>query len=79
MTLVGMFKLSHCCFVNNLRKVFMDTFNDFLADLNALMRQLPMTDIESVLWLNSLQYNCVMAAERIQREDLSKESFGGTD
>lgn len=79
MTLVEMFKLSHCCFVINLRKVFMDTFNDFLADLNALMRQLPMTDIESVLWLNSLQYNCVMAAERIQREDLSKESFGGTD
>ena len=57
----------------------MDTFNDFMADLNALVRQLPVTDIEAVLWLNSLQYNCVMAAERIQREDLNKESFGGTD
>ena len=56
-----------------------ETLDDFLADLNALMRQLPMTDIEAVLWLNSLQYNCVMAAERIQREDLNKENFGGTD
>ena len=55
------------------------TFQDFMADLNALVRQLPMTDIEAVLWLNSLQYNCVMAAERIQREDLNKENFGGTD
>ena len=57
----------------------MNTFHDFLADLNALMRQLPATEIESVLWLNSLQYNCVMAAERIQREDLNKENFGGTN
>ena len=57
----------------------MDTFHDFLADLNALMRQLPTTEIESVLWLNSLQYNAVMAVERIQREDLNKENFGGTD
>jgi hypothetical protein len=55
------------------------TFQDFMADLNALVRQQPDTDIEAVLWLNSLTYNCVMAAERIQREDLSKESFGGTD
>lgn len=57
----------------------METFQDFLADLNALMRQLPMTDIEAVLWLNSLQYNCVMAIERIQSVDLEKENFGGTD
>ena len=57
----------------------MDTFQDFMADLNALVRQQPITEIEAVLWLNSLQYNCVMAAERIQREDLSKENFGGTD
>ena len=56
-----------------------DTFTDFMADLNALVRQQPDSDIEAVLWLNSLTYNCVMAAERIQREDLSKESFGGTD
>ena len=56
-----------------------DTFTEFMADLNALVRQQPDTDIEAVLWLNSLTYNCVMAAERIQREDLSKESFGGTD
>jgi hypothetical protein len=56
-----------------------DTFTEFMADLNALVRQQPDTDIEAVLWLNSLQYNCVMAAERIQREDLSKENFGGTD
>jgi hypothetical protein len=55
------------------------TFQDFMADLNALVRQQPDSDIEAVLWLNSLTYNCVMAAERIQREDLSKESFGGTD
>jgi hypothetical protein len=55
------------------------TFQDFMADLNALVRQQPDTDIEAVLWLNSLTYNCVMAAERIQREDLSKENFGGTD
>ena len=57
----------------------MDTFHDFMADLNALVRQQPITEIEAVLWLNSLQYNCVMAAERIQREDLTKENFGGTD
>ena len=56
-----------------------DTFTDFMADLNALVRKQPDSDIEAVLWLNSLQYNCVMAAERIQREDLSKENFGGTD
>jgi hypothetical protein len=56
-----------------------DTFTEFMADLNALVRKQPDTDIEAVLWLNSLQYNCVMAAERIQREDLSKENFGGTD
>jgi hypothetical protein len=56
-----------------------DTFTEFMADLNALVRQQPDTDIEAVLWLNSLTYNCVMAAERIQREDLSKENFGGTD
>jgi hypothetical protein len=56
-----------------------ETWNNFMADLNALVRQQPDTDIEAVLWLNSLTYNCVMAAERIQREDLSKESFGGTD
>ena len=54
-------------------------FQDFMADLNALVRQQPITEIEAVLWLNSLQYNCVMAAERIQRDDLSKENFGGTD
>ena len=55
------------------------TFQDFMADLNALVRQQPDSDIEAVLWLNSLTYNCVMAAERIQREDLNKENFGGTD
>ena len=55
------------------------TFQDFMADLNALVRQQPDSDIEAVLWLNSLTYNCVMAAERIQREALSKENFGGTD
>jgi len=57
----------------------MDTFNDFMADLNALVRQLPLSDMEAVLWLQSLQYNCVMAAERIQRENLNKENHGGTD
>jgi len=57
----------------------METWNNFMADLNALVRQQPDTEIEAVLWLNSLQYNCVMAAERIQREDLNKENFGGTD
>ena len=56
-----------------------DTFTEFMADLNALVRKQPDSDIEAVLWLNSLQYNCVMAAERIQREDLGKENFGGTD
>jgi hypothetical protein len=55
------------------------TFQDFMADLNALVRQQPDSDIEAVLWLNSLTYNCVMAAERIQRNDLNKENFGGTD
>ena len=53
-------------------------FDDFMADLNALVRHLPVTDIECVLWLQSLQYNAVMAAEAISRDDLSKE-YGGTD
>jgi|GEM_PF-3266135 len=55
------------------------TFQTFIEDLNVLMRQLPHGDIEAVLWLNSLQFNCVMAAEKIQRVDLNKENFGGTD
>jgi hypothetical protein len=55
------------------------TFQTFIADLQVLMRQLPHGDIEAVLWLNSLQFNCVMAAEEIQRVDLNKENFGGTD
>ena len=55
-----------------------DNFQNFLADLNALMRQLPVTDIERVLWLNGLQYNIVQAVEAISRDDLSKE-YGGTD
>ena len=54
-------------------------FDNFMADLNALVRQLPGTDIECVLWLNSLMYNAHQAIEEIQRDDLSKESFGGTD
>ena len=55
------------------------TFQDFMADLNALVRQQPDTEIEAIMWLNSLQFNCVMAIEQIQREDLNKENFGGTD
>ena len=50
-----------------------------MADLYVLVRHQPDTDIEAVLWLNSLQYNCVMAAEAIQRNELNKENFGGTD
>ena len=57
----------------------METFNNFMADLNALVRQQPDTEIEAVLWLNSLQYNCVMAIETIQRNDLNKDAYGGTD
>ena len=57
----------------------METWNNFMADLNALVRQQPDTEIEAIIWLNSLQFNCVMAIEQIQREDLSKENFGGTD
>jgi hypothetical protein len=56
-----------------------ETWNNFMADLNALVRQQPDTEIEAIMWLNSLQFNCVMAIEQIQREDLSKENFGGTD
>jgi hypothetical protein len=56
-----------------------ETWNNFMADLNALVRQQPDTEIEAIMWLNSLMYNCVMAIEHIQREDLSKENFGGTD
>ena len=57
----------------------MNTFYDFMADLNALVRRLPDNEIEAVMWLNSLTFNAVMAAERIQREDLNAENFGGTD
>ena len=57
----------------------MDTFHDFMADLNALVRRLPVNEIEAIMWLNSLTFNAVMAAERIQREDLNAENFGGTD
>ena len=54
-------------------------FDNFMADLNALVRHLPGTDIECVLWLNSLMYNAHQTIEDIQRDDLGKESFGGTD
>ena len=57
----------------------MKTFHDFMADLNALVRRLPVNEIEAIMWLNSLTFNAVMAAERIQREDLNAENFGGTD
>ena len=57
----------------------MNTFHDFMADLSALVRRLPDNEIEAVMWLNSLTFNAVMAAERIQREDLNAENFGGTD
>ena len=57
----------------------MNTFHDFMVDLNALVRRLPDNEIEAIMWLNSLTVNAVMAAERIQREDLNAENFGGTD
>ena len=56
-----------------------ETFQDFMADLNALVRKQPDSDLEAILWLNSLQFNCVQAIEAIQRNDLNKENFGGTD
>ena len=57
----------------------MNTFHDFMADLNALVRRLPVNEIEAVMWLNSLTFNAVMAAERIQREHFNAENFGGTE
>jgi hypothetical protein len=57
----------------------MNTFYDFMADLNALVRQQPDTEIEAIMWLNSLMYNAHQAIETIQRNDLNKENFGGTD
>jgi hypothetical protein len=57
----------------------MNTFYDFMADLNALVRQQPDTEIEAIMWLNSLMYNAHQAIEDIQRNDLNKENFGGTD
>jgi hypothetical protein len=57
----------------------MNTFYDFMADLNALVRQQPDTEIEAVLWLNSLMYNAHKAIEDIQRNDLNKDAYGGTD
>jgi hypothetical protein len=57
----------------------MDAFNNFMADLNALVRQQPDTEIEAIMWLNSLMYNAHQAIENIQRNDLNKENFGGTD
>jgi len=57
----------------------MNTFYDFMADLNALVRQQPDTEIEAVLWLNSLMYNAHQAIEAIQRNDLNKDAYGGTD
>ena len=55
------------------------TFQDFMADLNALVRQQPDTEIEAIIWLNSLMYNAHQEIENIQRNDLNKENFGGTD
>ena len=57
----------------------MQTWDNFMADLNALVRQQPDTEIEAVLWLNSLMYNAHQAIEDIQRNDLNKEAYGGTD
>ena len=56
----------------------MTNFFNFIDDLSALLSRQPMNEIEAVLWLNSLQYNCVMAAEKIQREELNRQNFGGT-
>ena len=56
----------------------MNTFYDFMADLNALVRQQPDTEIEAIIWLNSLMYNAHQEIENIQRNDLNKENFGGT-
>jgi len=56
----------------------MTNFFNFIDDLSALLSRQPMNEIEAILWLNSLQYNCVMAAERIQREELNRQNFGGT-
>ena len=53
----------------------MPTFFDFIEDLSALMSKQPINEIEAVLWLNSLQYNCVMAAEAIQRNHINAEIF----
>lgn len=57
----------------------METFDNFMADLNALVRQQPNTEIEAIMWLNSLMYNAHQAIETIQRNDLNKEAYGGTD
>ena len=56
----------------------MTNFFNFIDDLSALLSRQPINEIEAVLWLNSLQYNCVMAAEKIQREELNRQNFGGT-
>ena len=34
----------------------METWNNFMADLNALVRQQPDTEIEAILWLNPKHY-----------------------
>ena len=53
----------------------MQTFDNFMDDLSALVSRLPTNELEAVLWLNSLQYNCVMAAEAIQRNHINAENF----
>jgi hypothetical protein len=52
-----------------------ETWNNFMADLNALVRQQPDTEIEAIMWLNSLMYNAHQAIEDIQRNDLNKENL----
>ena len=57
----------------------MDTFSNWVADIQALLRHAPHGDeVAQILFLQSVIYDATKAAEMIARE-MEAGSYGGTD
>jgi Mg-chelatase subunit ChlD len=58
----------------------MDTFSNWVADIQALLRHAPQqgNEVAQILFLQSVIYDATKAAEMIARE-MERSSYGGTD
>ena len=57
----------------------MDTFSNWVADIQALLRHAPQgNEVAQILFLQSVIYDATKAAEMIARE-MEAGSYGGTD